>query len=562
MIYRSMFQIKNSLLLLLAIFAVSCSSQETTKGAVVSARAEASKIGVAVMQQGGTAFDAMIATDLALAVCYPNAGNLAGGGFLVFRKADGEVGTLDYREKAPMTATRDLYLDDDGNVIPGKSRFGGLAVGVPGTVAGLYKIHERFGTMPWKDLVQPAIDLATNGYLVTKKQAASFNSNRKNFIKMNGEKTFYAQDFMEGDRVINLAIAKTLSLISTMGKDGFYTGTVAESIVKSVNKTGGILTLEDLAAYSPVWRDPIKFKYKDLTVFSMAPPSSGGICLGQMLKMIEPYPIREYGHNSLEAMQVIVEAERRSYADRSQYLGDPDFVYIPEEGLLDSDYLMGRMESFSFNRATPSTEVSPGNVIWKESEETTHYSIVDPMGNAIAVTTTLNGGYGSKVYVEEGGFFLNNEMDDFSSKPGVPNMFGLIGSEANSIAPQKRMLSSMTPTIVEKNGALSMVVGTPGGSTIITSVLQTILNVYEFDMDMQNAVNAARFHHQWLPDAVILEPEMFDSVLIDNLNDKGYNIKEQYSRIIGRVDAIFIDDKKQISTGADPRGDDTAILIQ
>ena len=562
MIYRSMFQIKNSLLLLLAIFAVSCSSQETTKGAVVSARAEASKIGVAVMQQGGTAFDAMIATDLALAVCYPNAGNLAGGGFLVFRKADGEVGTLDYREKAPMTATRDLYLDDDGNVIPGKSRFGGLAVGVPGTVAGLYKIHERFGTIPWKDLVQPAIDLATNGYLVTKKQAASFNSNRKNFIKMNGEKTFYAQDFMEGDRVINLAIAKTLSLISTMGKDGFYTGTVAESIVKSVNKTGGILTLEDLAAYSPVWRDPIKFKYKDLTVFSMAPPSSGGICLGQMLKMIEPYPIREYGHNSLEAMQVIVEAERRSYADRSQYLGDPDFVYIPEEGLLDSDYLMGRMESFSFNRATPSTEVSPGNVIWKESEETTHYSIVDPMGNAIAVTTTLNGGYGSEVYVEEGGFFLNNEMDDFSSKPGVPNMFGLIGSEANSIAPQKRMLSSMTPTIVEKNGALSMVVGTPGGSTIITSVLQTILNVYEFDMDMQNAVNAARFHHQWLPDAVILEPEMFDSVLIDNLNDKGYNIKEQYSRIIGRVDAIFIDDKKQISTGADPRGDDTAILIQ
>ena len=540
---------------------LSCTSNKTPKGAVVSARAEASKIGVAIMEKGGTAFDAMIATDLALAVCYPNAGNIAGGGFLVFRKSNGEVGTLDYREKAPMAATRDLYLDAEGNVIPGKSTMGGLAVGVPGTVAGLYEIHQRFGTMKWEDLVQPAIDLATNGYVVTAKQGRSFASSREKFIKVNGENTFYANTFKEGDLVSNLAIAKTLTFISKMGRDGFYKGPVADALVARVAATGGIITHEDLTAYSPVWRDAINFKYKDLNIFSMAPPSSGGVCLGQILQMIAPYPIDEYGHNSLKTIQVVVEAERRSYADRSEYLGDPDFVEVPVNELLDINYLTGRMESFSFDAATPSSEVSSGNVVWNESEETTHYSIVDPMGNAVAVTTTLNGGYGSKVFVEEGGYFLNNEMDDFSSKPGVPNMFGLIGSEANSIVPQKRMLSSMTPTIIEKNGKLSMVVGTPGGSTIITSVLQTILNVYDFKMNMQGAVNAPRFHHQWLPDMVILEPQKFDSLLIDQLSEKGYNIMEKYSRIIGRVDAIYVDENKVISTGADPRGDDTASLL-
>ena len=558
---RLFFIHKHLLVLFLSGLCFSCTTNKTSKGAVVSARAEASKIGVSIMEKGGTAFDAMIATDLALAVCYPNAGNIAGGGFLVFRKADGEVGTLDYREKAPMAATRDLYLDDEGNVIPGKSTMGGLAVGVPGTVAGLYEIHQRFGTMKWEDLVQPAIDLATNGYVVTAKQGRSFASSREKFIKVNGENTFYANTFKEGDLVSNLAIAKTLTFISKMGRDGFYKGPVADALVARVAATGGIITHEDLSEYSPVWRDAINFKYKDLNIFSMAPPSSGGVCLGQILQMVAPYPIDEYGHNSLKTIQVVVEAERRSYADRSEYLGDPDFVEVPVNELLDNNYLTDRMESFSFDAATPSSEVSSGNVIWNESEETTHYSIVDPMGNAVAVTTTLNGGYGSKVFVEEGGYFLNNEMDDFSSKPGVPNMFGLIGSEANSIVPQKRMLSSMTPTIIEKNGELSMVVGTPGGSTIITSVLQTILNVYDFKMDMQTAVNAPRFHHQWLPDMVILEPQKFDSLLIDQLSEKGYNIIEKYSRIIGRVDAIYVDENKVISTGADPRGDDTATLL-
>jgi gamma-glutamyltranspeptidase/glutathione hydrolase len=321
------------------------------------------------------------------------------------------------------------------------------------------------------------------------------------------------------------------------------------------------MTPEDLLAYEPVWRDPVHFKYEDLDLYAMAPPSSGGICLGQIMKMIEPFNIGQYAQNSLEAMQIIIEAERRSYADRSLYLGDPDFINIPQDSLLDKAYLSDRMMSFSFDQASESLDINPGNIIWEESEETTHYSILDPMGNAVAVTTTLNGSYGSKVFVESGGYFLNNEMDDFSSKPGVPNMFGLIGGKANAIAPEKRMLSAMTPTIVEKDGKLSMIVGTPGGSTIITSVLQTILNVYEFGMDMQEAVSAARFHHQWLPDVVILEPKQFDSLLIQKLQVKGYDIKEEYSRIIGRVDAIHLSEKKVISTGADPRGDDTAVKL-
>lgn len=549
------------LILCLVLFILGCTPPKPIKGAVVSAREEASAIGVAIMKQGGTAFDALIATDLALTVCYPNAGNISGGGFLVYRTAEGKVGSLDYREKAPMGASADMYLDEQGNVMPGKSTLGGLAVGVPGTVAGLAAIHKKFGTLPWEDLVQPAIDLARKGYFVTKKQQRSFESKKEDFIAVNGPDTFYAQDFKAGDRVQNTALAETLERIAKYGKAGFYQGPVAEDLVNRVMETGGVITLEDLLAYEPVWRDPINFQYKDLNIYAMGPPSSGGICLAQIMKMIEPYNVGQYDHNSKEAMQVIVEAERRSYADRSLYLGDPDFVNVPKDSLLDVTYLNKRMNSFTFEKATKSTDIAPGSIQCEESEETTHYSIVDPLGNAVAVTTTLNGSYGSKVFVENGGYFLNNEMDDFSSKPGVPNMFGLIGGKANAIAPQKRMLSAMTPTIVERNGKLAMVVGTPGGSTIITSVLQTILNVYEFDMDVQSAVSAARFHHQWLPDVVVFEPGQFNPSLIKSLQDKGYNIKEEYSRIIGRVDAIQISESGEITTGADPRGDDTAVPL-
>ena len=527
--------------------------------AVVSARKEASDIGIAIMAKGGNAFDAMIATDLALSVCYPNAGNLAGGGFFVFRKANGEKGSLDYREKASENATKNMFLDNNGNIIPDKSTLGGMAVGVPGTVAGLYEIYEKMATLPWATLVQPAIDLAEKGFVVTKKQENSLNSKRSDFIKVNGKETFYGYKFKAGDTVKNHAIASTLKIIQKNGKKGFYEGPIAQIIVDKVKKTGGIISLNDMKNYSPVWRDLINFKYKDLDVFSMGPPSSGGICLGQIMKMIEPFSIKEYGHNSLKYIQLLTEAQRRSYADRSEFLGDPDFVSIPQSKLISNNYLKSRMNNFSFDKATSSSEISYGKIFPDESNETTHYSIIDPEGNAVAVTTTLNAGYGSKVYVEKGGFFLNNEMDDFSSKPGTPNMFGLIGSEANSILPEKRMLSSMTPTIIEKKGDISMILGTPGGSTIITSVLQTILNVYEFQMNIQEAVNAPRFHHQWLPDEIRLEPEKFDH-LIPNLLNKGYFIKPE-KELIGRVDALYIDSKGLIQAGADPRGDDFASYL-
>ncbi len=545
---------------LILIHFLGCTNpKDEPTAAVVSARKEASDIGIAIMKKGGNAFDAMIATDLALSVCYPNAGNLAGGGFFVFRKANGEKGSLDYREKASENASKNMFLDNKGNIIPDKSTLGGMAVGVPGTVAGLYEVYEKMATLPWATLVQPAIDLAEKGFVVTKKQENSLNSKRSDFIKVNGKETFYGYKFKAGDTIKNDAIASTLKIIQKKGKKGFYEGPIAQLIVDKVKKTGGIISLKDMKNYSPVWRDLINFKYKDLDIFSMGPPSSGGICLGQIMKMIEPFSVKEFGHNSLKYIQLLTEAQRRSYADRSEFLGDPDFVSIPQSKLISNNYLKSRMNNFSFDRATSSSEINYGEIFPNESNETTHYSIIDPEGNAVAVTTTLNASYGSKVYIEKGGFFLNNEMDDFSSKPGTPNMFGLIGSEANSILPKKRMLSSMTPTIIEKKGKILMILGTPGGSTIITSVLQTILNVYEFQMNIQEAVNAPRFHHQWLPDEIRLEPEKFDH-LIPNLLNKGYFIKPE-KELIGRVDALYIDSKGLIQAGADPRGDDFASYL-
>jgi gamma-glutamyltranspeptidase/glutathione hydrolase len=546
--------------LAIAIVASCHAPVEQPQSAVVSARAEASKIGIDILKKGGNAFDAMIATHLALTVCYPNAGNIGGGGFLIYRKADGTVGSLDYREKAPDAADRDMYLDSTGNVIPDKSTLGGLAVGVPGSVAGLTDIHEKLGFLPFKDLVQPAIELAEKGYVVTEKQARSFASKREQFILINGKNTRYAYPYQAGDTVFNPELASALKRIQAHGRAGFYQGETADQIVETVAATGGIITHDDLKNYQAIWRDPLRFSYKDLSLVSMAPPSSGGVCLAQMMGMIEDYDIGQYGHNSPEAMQVMIEAERRSYADRSEFLGDPDFVSIPIDSLMDKNYLKERMLDFSWDQATLSSAIKPGGIVWNESDETTHYSILDKDGNAVSVTTTLNGSYGSKVYVEGSGFFLNNEMDDFSSKPGTPNMFGLVGSKANAIAPGKRMLSSMTPTIVEKNGKLWMIVGTPGGSTIITSVFQTILNAYEFGMEMQAAVEAPRFHHQWLPDVVVLEPNQFTQAQIQPLQEKDYNIEEKLTRIIGRVDAIMIAEDGAISTGADPRGDDAAAV--
>ena len=545
-------------MLIAAFIACQAPKQQEIQAAVVSARIEASEAGKTVMQQGGNAYDAMVATSFALTVVYPVAGNITGGGFFVYRSAEGEVGSLDYREMAPLGAHKDLYLDENGDVIPKLSTVGGMAVGIPGAVAGILEVHKKMGTLPLKQLMQPAIDLAEKGYVVTEKQAKSFKRYSELFVEVNGKDTFFAQEHQAGDTIVNPALAKTLRAIAEKGNEGFYDGWVAQAMVNKTQATGGILSLEDLKAYSPRWREPVQFSYKDLNLISMGPPSSGGICLAQLMQMVEPYDLKAMGHNSTEAMHVMVEAERRSYADRAHFLGDPDFVTIPQDHLLDKTYANERMQNFSTDKATLSSEVSHGDIIVVERDETTHFSIVDKEGNAVSVTTTLNGAYGSKVFVDELGVFMNNEMDDFSSKPGTPNMFGLTGSKANSIAPKKRMLSSMTPTIVEKNGDLYMVVGTPGGSTIITSVFQTILNVYEHGMEMQEAVDAPRFHHQWLPDIVVLEPDSFDNTVVEELKSKGHTIEAKYSRIIGKVDAIHKNEKGQLSVGADTRGDDAA----
>jgi len=525
---------------------------------VVSARAEASKIGVDIMKSGGNAFDAMIATELALAVSYPVAGNIAGGGFMVYRTQNGAVGALDYREKAPLRATRNMYLDENEDFISEKSKLGALAVGVPGTVAGIFEVYKKFGSLPLDQLFKPVIDLAKNGHVVTSKQALRLNQFKKIIKDVNSEESLYTQNYKEGDTLKNVALANTLIRISKNGRKEFYEGETARTMVDYLDSKNGIITLKDFKAYEAIWREPIVFNYKDLKIISMSPPSSGGICLAQILILIEPYPIKDYGHNTTKTIQLITEAERRAYADRSFYLGDPDFIKIPSKKLISNDYLKERMDQFSFEKATDSESLSYGSVPGFESSETTHYSIVDPFGNAIAVTTTLNGAYGSKLYVNQLGFFLNNEMDDFSAKPGEPNMFGLIGGEANAIEPQKRMLSSMTPTLIEKNNAFWMSLGTPGGSTIITSVLQTVLNVYEYGMTMQQAVDAPRFHHQWLPDVVTFESDSFSSKLVDSLKNKGYKTQSKAGTIIGKVDAIRVLPNGKLEGGADKRGDDAA----
>ena len=511
----------------------------TEKAMVVSARFEASRIGTEILKKGGNAFDAMMATELALAVAYPYAGNIGGGGFMVYRKNDGEIGALDYREKAPLAATRDMYLDKEGNVIKGKSTIGATSVGVPGTVAGVFKAQEKFGLLSVKEILSPVIALAKKGVIITKKQEDRIKKFKKAFEAVNSQRILFLRDWKKGDSIKYKALATTLERISENGRDEFYKGKTAKVLSQFIQDNGGIITEEDLAKYEAKWRTPVTFEYDDLKVISMSPPSSGGICLAQIMNGIEPYDLHTYGHNSLKTMQVITEAERRAYADRSYFLGDPDFVSIPTDSLLSKTYSKQRMRNFSFEKPTLSKDISHGNIEIIESDETTHYSIVDQFGNAVSVTTTLNGGYGSKLYSSELGFFLNNEMDDFSSKPGVPNMFGLLGAKANEIAPEKRMLSSMTPTIVEKNGQLWMVVGTPGGSTIITSVLQTILNVYEFGMGMQESVNQPRFHHQWLPDMIMIEPNQFDENVISELRRIGYTVDQRNSRVIGKVCLLY-----------------------
>jgi len=552
---------RNTIILSLFTLQICFGQQGVTasNGMVVSAREEASKIGVEILKKGGNAFDAMIATQLALAVAYPYAGNISGGGFLVYRKNNGKIGSLDFREKAPLKASKNMYLDKNGNVIPNLSTDSALSVGIPGSVAAIFEIHRKFGSLPLKELFEPAILLAKKGIVVTEKEHAKLNEYRSKIVELSGNQTLYAENFKVGDTIKYMALANTLEQILKNGEAEFYKGKTAKKLVKFLKSKGGIISLKDLKKYKTIWRKPITFQYKELNIISMAPPSSGGITLAQIMKMIEPFDLKKLQHNSADYIHLLSETERRAYADRNYFLGDPDFVTIPKKELLDENYLKNRMTNFSFEKATSSKEVSHGDIQVVESDETTHYSIVDAAGNAVSVTTTLNGAYGSKIYCDELGFFLNNEMDDFSAKPGVPNYYGLIGAEANSIAPEKRMLSSMTPTIVEKNGKLFMLLGSPGGSTIITSVLQTILNVYEFEMRMQQAVNQPRFHHQWLPDEIMLEPNKFDFETKEKLLKKGHKINEKFAPVIGKVNAILVLPDGNLEGGADFRGDDKSV---
>ena len=524
---------------------------------VASAHFMASEIGKSILKKGGNAIDAAIAIQFALDVCYPVAGNIGGGGFMVYRSKDGEVATLDYREKAPLAASADMYLDENGDADLSKSQLGHLAVGVPGSVDGMVSAFEKYSKLKdWKTLVQPSVDMARNGFQLTERQAKNLNNGKKAFKKANSKPNLFSSDkiWIKGELLVQEDLAKVYEAIRDNGREGFYSGWVADSLVAEMNRGNGIITLEDLKLYKAKWRAPVSGNYKGHTVYSMPPPSSGGILLVQMLEMLEDYDLSEMGFHSKEAIHLITEVERRAYADRAAHLGDMDFYPVPLKQLSDSIYCRERMLDFNPKKASLSENISEGS--FKESEQTTHFNVVDKEGNAVSITTTLNGGYGSKVVVAGTGILLNNEMDDFSAKPGTPNMFGLIGAEANKIEPEKRMLSSMTPAIVEKDGKLLLVVGTPGGSTIITSVLQTTINILDYGMNANDAVQSARFHHQWLPNVVTVEKDMIGAELSNALEEMGHKITPRGN--IGRVEAILINKDGKLEGAADKRGDDHA----
>lgn len=530
-----------------------------SKGAVVSAHPLASKAGLDILRKGGNAMDAAIATQLALAVVYPGAGNIGGGGFLVAAMADGRTLAIDYREKAPSAAHRDMYLDSLGNAQINLSQNGHLASGVPGTIAGLFASH-KYAKLPFSDLINPAIELAEKGFVITSAEAASLNGTKREFIQYNTKPNAFVRDktWKAGDTLVQTDLANTLRRVKDQGMKGFYEGETARLIVEEMKRGNGLISYDDLRNYSAKEREAIRFPYKGYTIITMPLPSSGGLIIQQALKMLESRNLSTLGFQTPASVQLITEVERRAYADRAEFMGDMDFVKVPVKTLVSDAYLKERMRTYEAGRAGKSS-ATPAGKINPESEETTHLSVADQWGNAVSVTTTLNGGYGSRTVVGGAGFLLNNEMDDFSVKPGVPNMYGAIGGDANAIAPGKRMLSSMTPTIVLRNDKPYLVIGTPGGTTIPTSVLQTIINILDFNLTVDDAVNKPKFHHQWLPDMIMVENGFPDSVM-NSLKAMGYEVNKRGR--IGRTEVIKISRPKKnkliFEAVGDSRGDDDA----
>jgi gamma-glutamyltranspeptidase/glutathione hydrolase len=521
--------------------------------AVSSAHPLASMVGAAIMQDGGNAYDAAIAVQFSLAVVFPGAGNIGGGGFMLSRNKKGDVVGLDYREAAPSEASRDMYLDEKGNPSNTLSRDGASASGIPGSVAGMFSILP-YANLKMTQLLEPAIELAAYGYVITEKEAKGLNNTRAQFLKNSSQPCAFTQkaNWKAGDTLIQTDLANTLRRIQQKGLAGFYEGETAEMIVKEMQFSKGLITKEDLKNYTPKFRKPLEFDYRGHHLISFAPPSSGGILLAQMMKMIEPYQVQQMGANTFASVSLMIESQRRAYADRAEHMGDPDFYKVPTKTLLSEEYIKSRMKDYQPGVAGKSSTIKAGEI--HESEQTTHFSVIDQEGNMVSITTTLNDTYGNKTIVAGAGFLLNNEMDDFSIKPGVPNMYGAIGGEANSIAPGKRMLSSMAPTLITVNNKPYLSIGTPGGTTIPNQVYEGIVNLIDHKMSLKAAIDAPRFHHQWMPDAVGVEND-FPEATFNELKEKGYTLTKR--GFFGRMDGVIIlaDGKRQ--GAGDKRGDDS-----